>query len=190
LDYSQQDDRALLELIKAGHPGALDELYARYGRLVYSIALYVTNDTVAAEDVTLQVFTKVWEKGDLYRPERGSARVWLTTLTRNHAIDILRQEKAHTRIESQLMAETSILPETYRRKTESEVDLRLRQELVRSAIGQLTEQQRQVLIMAYFLGYTHTEIANELGLPLGTVKTRIRSAIQELRQLLESQRTT
>jgi RNA polymerase sigma-70 factor (ECF subfamily) len=116
-------------------------------------------------------------------------RVWLTTLTRNHAIDMLRQEKAHTRIERQLMAEALILPETYRRKTESEVDLRLQQELVRSAIGQLTELQRQVLIMAYFLGYTHTEIANELGLPLGTVKTRIRSAMQELRQLLGNQRT-
>lgn len=189
MDYSQQDDGALLELIKSGLPSALDELYVRYSRLVYSIALYITRDTVAAEDVTLQVFAKVWEKGELYRSERGSVRVWLATLTRNHAIDLLRRERVHNRIEGQLMAEASILPETYWGKTESEVDLRLRQDLVRSAVGQLTEQQRQVLIMAYFLGYSHSEIANELGLPLGTVKTRIRSAIQALRQLLGNQRT-
>jgi RNA polymerase sigma-70 factor (ECF subfamily) len=88
-----------------------------------------------------------------------------------------------------MMAEASIFPERYQGNTESEVDLRLRKELVRSAVGQLTEQQQQVLIMAYFLGYTHTEIADKLGLPLGTVKTRIRTAIQELRQLLGIQRT-
>jgi RNA polymerase sigma-70 factor (ECF subfamily) len=189
LDQSQQDDQALLELIKSGLPSALDELYARYSRIVYGIALYVTGDADAADDITLQVFTKVWEKGILYRPERGSVRVWLTALARNHAIDLLRRERTHTRIEDHVMAEALIFAEAYQGNTESEVDLRLRKELVRSAIGQLTDQQRQVLIMAYFHGYTHMEIDDELGLPLGTVKTRIRSAIQELRQLLGIQRT-
>ena len=185
LDYSPLDDGALLRLILDGQTNALSELYDRYSRLVYSVAVQITGEQGAAEEITLDVFTKVWEKADSYRSDRGSVRVWLMGMTRNRAIDDLRRDDARLNTQRKLWAEKTSSSISLERNPESVVDLDMRKELVRVAINQLTEEQRDVLALAYFQGYTQSEIAQLRGLPLGTVKTRIRSGIQKLRQLLK-----
>ena len=185
MDYSSLDDGALLRLILDGQTNALNELYDRYSRLVYSVAVQISGEQGAAEEITLDVFTKVWEKAYSYRSDRGSVRVWIMGMTRNRAIDDLRRDDARLNTQRKLWAEKTSSSREIERNPESMVDLDMRKERVRAAINQLTEEQRDVLALAYFQGYTQSEIAQLRGLPLGTVKTRIRSGIQKLRQLLQ-----
>lgn len=185
MDYSKLEDHALVALIMNERANALDELYSRYGRYVYSIALHMLRDGAAAEEITLDIFTKVWQKAGTYRADRGTVRVWLSGMTRNRAIDILRREKVRSNVKHQLWIEMSASSVVGERKPEAVVDLRLRKERVRWAINQLSAKQREVLALAYFQGYTQSEIAELCNLPLGTVKSRIRSGLQTLRRLLQ-----
>jgi RNA polymerase sigma-70 factor, ECF subfamily len=185
LDYAQLDDSVLLGLIVDARADALNELYSRYGRLVYGIALHVVGDRAAAEEIALDIFTKVWEKADSYRSDRGSVRVWISSMTRNRAIDVLRKENVRSDVRRRVWAENTSLPITHERNPESAADLNMRKERLLAAINELSVEQRKVLALAYFQGYTQSEIAQLCDLPLGTVKTRIRSGIQKLRQLLQ-----
>lgn len=185
MNYTQLDDNALVKLIIDEQANALNELYSRYGRLVYSIALQMLGDGAAAEEITIDIFTKVWEKAETYRTERGTVRVWITSMARNRAIDILRRENVRSNVKRQLWAEMSAAPVTVERKPEATVDRHQRQEQLRQAINQLSDKQRDVLALAYFQGYTQSEIAALRNLPLGTVKSQIRAGIQKLRQLLQ-----
>lgn len=187
LDYSKLDDGTLLRLIKEGQANALNELYDRYGRLVYSVSFQIVDEQAAAEDVTLEVFTKVWEKAGTYRPDRGNVRAWLTGMTRNRSIDVLRRDDVRLNTQRKIWAEAVSTAPTIDRDLESTIDLGMRKESLREAINQLTEEQRDLLALAYFQGYTQREIAQLCGLPLGTVKTRIRSAVQKLRKLLQEE---
>ena len=184
MDYTQFDDDVLLRLITEAQANALDELYSRYGRLIYSVALQMVGVQATAEEITLDIFTKVWEKADTYRSDRGIVRTWLTGMTRNRAIDVLRRDAVRLNVQRRIWAEMTTLPKTIDRSPETAVDLRMRKERIQIAIKQLSEKQRDVLALAYFQGYTQSEIAQLCNLPLGTVKTRIRSGIQKLRQLL------
>jgi RNA polymerase sigma-70 factor (ECF subfamily) len=185
LDYSQFDDGVLLRLILDGQANALNELYSRYGRLVHSIALYIVREQASAEEISLDVFTKAWEKAGTYRSDRGSVRVWLTSMARNRAIDVLRRDNVRAKVQRKVWAEASSESKSIERNPESDVDLTLRKEQLQSAFNQLTEDQRDVLTLAYFQGYTQSEIAQLRNLPLGTVKTRIRAGILKLRQILQ-----
>ena len=188
LDYTQIDDPALLRLIADGQTKALDELYSRYGRLVYTVAFRVIGEQASAEEITLDVFSKVWQKADTYRSERGNVRVWIASMARNRAIDVLRRKNVQLNVQQKFWAEKMVsLPNSIERSPESTVDLLMRKERITVAINQLTEEQRQVLALAYFRGYTQSEIAKLLDLPLGTVKTRIRSGMQMLRRLLKEE---
>jgi RNA polymerase sigma-70 factor (ECF subfamily) len=187
LIYSELDDEALLRLISDGHAKALGELYDRYGRLIYSIAIRIVGEQGAAEEITLDIFTKVWDKADSYRPDRGAVRTWLSGMTRNRAIDNLRREKVRQNTQRKLWVEKTSSTITIDRGPESKVDLSMRKERLRSAISRLSEDQQEVLALAYFQGYTQSKIAQHLDLPLGTVKTRIRSAIIKLRSLLKEE---
>lgn len=185
MDYSQFDDAALLRLIEKADANALNELYGRYSRLVYSVALHMVGEQATAEEIALDVFTKTWEKAETYRPDRGSVRVWLTGMTRNRAIDVIRHDKVRSNTQLKVWAAFAAEPKTIERKPEADVDLHIRKERVQSAINQLADDQRDLLALAYFQGYTQSQIAKLRNLPLGTVKTRIRAGIQRLRQLLE-----
>ncbi len=187
MDYSKLEDGALLLLITEGQPNALNELYGRYSRLVYSVSLQIVGEQATAEDVTLDVFTKVWEKANTYRPDRGNVRVWLTGMTRNRSIDILRRDNVRINAQRKIWAEAASATSTIERNSESIVDFGMRKESLIEAINQLTEEQRDLLALAYFQGHTQSEIAKLRNLPLGTVKTRIRSAIQKLRELLQEE---
>lgn len=183
MDYSTLDDATLVALIAHTHPRALSELYERYHRLVFSLAFNSVGDAATAEEITLDVFTRVWKKATTYRADQAKVVTWLISITRNCAIDILRQHKA--RLEHDSAWAEAASPHLY--NPEEVVDRLLQQGRVRAAVAQLTPEQQQALALAFFQGYTHHQIAETLAQPLGTVKTRIRAAMQKLRQMLQDE---
>jgi len=187
MDYSHVNDETLLQLIARSQENALSELYDRYGRLVYSVAMNSLADAERAEEITQDVFVRVWEKAETYRVEQGRVATWLTSITRNRCIDILRHSRA--RHENLLISweEAENLDPPSPQNVEWEVDLAQSQRQVRWAVSQLPEEQKQALGLAFFQGLSHPEIAQTLGEPLGTVKTRIRLGMQKLRQLIQAE---
>jgi RNA polymerase sigma-70 factor (ECF subfamily) len=187
MDYTRFDDETLLRLIARSHERALSELYDRYNRLVYTVALSALGDPARAEEVTQDVFVRVWEKAETFRAEQGRTATWLAGITRNRSIDIYRRSQArleHLHI-SWEEAESLNPPDPV--DVEAEVDLAQRQQQVRWAVTQLPEDQKQALGLAYFRGLSHPEIAQALGEPLGTIKTRISLGMKKLRLLLQAE---
>jgi RNA polymerase sigma-70 factor (ECF subfamily) len=185
LDYSQYSDQTLLRLIAHAQEAALGELYDRFSRLVFSIAVSSVGNSAIAEEITQDVFLRVWEKADTYQVEQGQVKTWIASITRNRSIDVIRRR--NIRPEGHLSPWDEVfehnLPDGI--EIENSVEVLQRRELVRRAIEQLPEEQRQALSYAYFQGYTHREIAQVLDQPLGTIKTRIRLAMQKLRRILQ-----
>lgn len=188
MDYSKLDDEALFQFISRKQANALNELYSRYSRLIFSVTLHILGEQATAEETTLDVFMKVWQRADTYRSDRGSVRVWLTSMARNRAIDVLRQQGVRSNAQHKFWAEETSKPLSNELIPERAVDINLRKKRIRNAIIQLPEEQQFVLELAYFQGYSQSEIAKLYDLPLGTVKTRIRLAIQKLRKLLQDDR--
>jgi RNA polymerase sigma-70 factor (ECF subfamily) len=187
MDYSTLDDATLLRLLEQAHTDALGELYDRYNRLVYSIAYAIIGEQATAAEITLDVFTHVWQKAHTYHPERAKVSTWLTAISRNRAIDILRQQSIRPEFNSIGWDGVSVAAVPHVHDLEDEVELTLQRERVRAALAQLPVEQQKVLALAYFKGYTQQQIADTLQQPLGTVKTRVRQAIKKLRQLLQSE---
>ena len=184
MDYTRLNDEALLRLIAHSQENALSELYDRYSRLVFSIALNTLAIPERAEEVTQDVFIRVWEKASTYDAEQGRVVSWLTSIARHRSIDLYRQTLTrHEELNlSWQEAESIDLPDG--QNVEREVDLLQRQQRIRRAVAQLPPEQKQALGMAFFQGLTHPEIAEALGEPLGTVKTRVRLGMQKLRSIL------
>lgn len=174
---------ALIRRIASGDQGALGELYDSASRQVYGLALRVLSDPGAAEEVALEVFTQIWRTAPTYDVRRGTPSAWLLTMARSRAIDRLRsgaQERRRAEpieVVEGTASSDSASPETQAVQSE-------RRGRVLAALGGLPSEQRQVIELAYFGGLSHSEIAGELGLPLGTVKTRIRLAMSHLRGAL------
>jgi RNA polymerase sigma-70 factor, ECF subfamily len=185
VNYSILEDVELLKLIARAQPDALSELYDRYHRLVFSLALNSVADYATAEEITLDVFTRVWEKAATYQADRAKVTTWLLSMTRHRSIDLLRQRNNHLERNQVNWADISAPAEPIDNSPEDMVELALQQESIRAAIAQLPTEQKQALALAYFRGYTHRQIAEILQQPLGTVKTRLRSAMQKLRQMLQ-----
>lgn len=184
MDYEKLDDEALLRLISRSHEAALGEFYERYGRLVYSMAFNVIGDADMAEEITQDVFLRVWEKAETYRAEQGKVSTWLVSITRHRAIDLLRRARIRPEGNRAAWAEELDLEFPNPTSAEGEAEHSQRRQLVRRALAQLPPEQRLALSYAFFQGYSHSEIARLLNEPLGTVKTRIRLAMQKLRQIL------
>ncbi len=187
MKYAALDDETLIRQIAAAHTEALGALYDRYARLVFSLAYHTVGNYAAAEEITQDVFTNIWEKAATYRPDQGKVSTWLTSIARHRAIDTLRRQGA--RPERRSIDWAAAAPTALPRLAgpEDAVLAHLERQRVRSAVATLPEDQRLVLSLAFFEGKTHSEIAAELGQPLGTVKTRIRLAMQKLRQLLQDE---
>ncbi len=170
---------------------ALGVLYDRYGRLVYSIAIRVTGDAETAEEITQDVFVKVCDGARQYNPDMAKVSSWLISITRHRAIDELRRRGS--RPESNRadwpddlgLDHTEGLPES--ESVEEVVEISSRQRLVRQIVAELPPDQRQVLGLAFFKGLSHSQIAQYLDAPLGTVKSRIRLAMQKLRDTIIEQ---
>ena len=187
MDVKQLDDPSLLKLVAKREESALTELYDRYGRLVFSVAVNIIGDRQMAEEITLDVFMRVWEKFHTYQSERAKISTWITRIARNRAIDALRREEVRPIKGSIPWAEVSPEPTASGGNPELDTHLALEQQRVRAAVARLPEEQKEALALAFFKGYTHSEIAQYLDQPLGTVKGRIRAGMQNLRLMLRDE---
>ncbi len=172
------EDAALLEAVAQQDQSAMAELFDRYSRLVYSISLRVLKEPSLAEDVMQEVLFQVWRSPGGFIAQRGSLCAWLSVVARNRSIDVLRRRAHQEPLEGLTVPE----PRSMARSVEDE----LLMNEVRSAVMELPEEQLSSLQMAYFDGMTHTEIAERTGIPLGTVKTRIRTGLSAVRKVLQT----
>lgn len=185
MDYSAYDDQTLLALINAAQPEALNTLYQRYSRMVYSLAMHMVSNHETAEEITLDVFIRVWHRSQTYQPKQGRVSTWLISMTRNRAIDYLRAQQ--TRLDQSALRWEDILhalPPSTNGNPEQTLEQSLNHAQIHRVLSQLPPEQQIPLILAFFKGRTHREIAETLNEPLGTIKTRIRLALQKLRRML------
>jgi RNA polymerase sigma-70 factor (ECF subfamily) len=173
----------LLARVAQRDASALGALYDLAGGAVHGVCRRILRDPSDAEEASMDVFLQVWQKASRFDPERGDALTWLLTLARSRAIDRLRARGAARRHETEL-DERHDAPSS-EPGPETRSSLAERAALVRGALSELPEEQREVLELAYFEGLTHSEIAERLAQPLGTAKSRIRLALQRLRRTLE-----
>jgi RNA polymerase sigma factor (sigma-70 family) len=182
-DLAHLSDEALVALVQRGDEAALGELYDRYGRPAYALAVRVLRDDALAEDAVQEAFLSVWRTAGRFVPERARAGTWIMTLVHRRAVDLVRREE-HRRVEP---LETA--PEPQAGSTEESAWLRLEGERVRSALRQLPDQQRETIELAYYGGFTQSELADRLGQPLGTIKSRMFAGLTRLRELLSEGET-
>lgn len=186
-DYARYGDETLIGMIAQSQEQALTQLYDRYNRLVFSLALAIVNDRDTAEEITLDVFMRVWQKAGTYRADQAKVSTWLTHIARHHAIDVLRRravrvDQSAIHWEDAISNIESPLPDP-----QESAELSLRRERIHAALAQLPAEQKQALTLAYFGGYTQSQIAEILAEPLGTIKTRLRLAMQKLRDFLDEE---
>lgn len=190
MDYDKFDDDQLLGLIAQRQVEALDQLYARHSRPIFSLTLMIVGDRSTAEEITLDVFMRVWQKAATYRPERASVSTWLTHIARHHAIDVLRRRSVRPDHAALVWddvksgwADSGADPE----ELTQQVQLRQR---VRVALEKLPAEQERALMLAYFRGLSQSQIAEALRQPLGTIKTRIKLGMHKLRDLLREEQNS
>jgi RNA polymerase sigma-70 factor (ECF subfamily) len=188
--YRELDDEGLMQRLGYQDLSAFRALYSRYGNLVYSVALRVVRDPQVAEDMSQEIFLRLWRKPEGYAATRGKFGTWLTSVTRNRAVDEIRSRNRRYRHETASPEEQErdfAGPENDNPALRAEVSDQRR--LIRIALQGLPKEQRETIELAYFGGLTQQEIAERLNQPLGTVKTRIRLAMQKLRVALTPQLT-
>ena len=181
------DNQDLIALIVQKNEQALAELYDRSHRLIFSVAFNIVGRQEDAEEITLDVFTSVWEKAHTYQQDRAKPNTWLTRMARNKAIDLLRRENVRPSKHSISWSDVSPEPTSQILSPEAIAKEEAEKQRIRQAVAALPETQQEVLALAYFKGYSHSEIASTLDLPLGTVKGRIRSGMQKLRAALQDE---
>jgi RNA polymerase sigma-70 factor (ECF subfamily) len=179
------DDGAVLQRIATGEDTALAELYDRYAQVLYTLGMRILRSVQESEDIVQEVFIQVWKKADSYDSQKGTVYTWLVTMMRNRAIDRLRSKgfkHAMQHVDPAgivLFADpSSSNPHSHAVRTES-------QNVVLGTLKQLSVEQQQVLALAYYEGFSQSEIAKRLNIPLGTVKSRMRHGLQSMRSKLK-----
>jgi RNA polymerase sigma-70 factor (ECF subfamily) len=182
----QDSDAALITRVAQGDVAALDTLYVRYARPVFSLAVRMLGDAADAEEVTQDVFERVWRAAHRFDPARGPGGTWLLTMTHHVAIDTLRKRQRRPVPTHGAVADLALdlLPDTSLDIGESTVRT-IEAEQIRRAVRSLPPPQRHAIELAYFAGLSHVDIAAALGEPLGTVKSRIRRGMVRLRAALD-----
>jgi RNA polymerase sigma-70 factor (ECF subfamily) len=178
---ADRTDRAWMERLANGDLGALDLLYEQYGAMAFSIAYRITGDRAAAEDVVQDAFLGAWRNAARYVDARGTVRTWLLSIVHHRAIDALRRRRPTVELPESEAALPATLPDTW-----AEVAHRIDREAVQSALTRISDVQREAIELAYFGGLTQTEIADRTGVPLGTVKGRLRLGLSGLRAALHA----
>jgi RNA polymerase sigma-70 factor, ECF subfamily len=175
-------DEALIARLAAGvDEPALSELYDRYQALMYGLALRITRDTAMAQDAVQEAFIGVWRNASKYSASKASVRTWILSITHHRAIDLIRRRRATAAIpEDDAPGDAFTTPDVW-----PDVVRAVDAAAVRVALGALPDLQRRAIEMAYFDGLTQTEIADKTGAPLGTVKSRVRLGLIQLRRELE-----
>src|SRR5919197_489200 len=163
-DLAHLSDEALVALVARADDSALAELYDRYGGVAYGLALRIVRDRTLAEDAVQEAFLAIWRSAARFVPERAKASTWILTLVHRRAVETAQQATADT--------------------TEDEAWLRLQRSRVQEALRRLPDQQREALELAYYGGFTQSELADRLGEPIGTIKSRMFTGLARLRELL------
>jgi RNA polymerase sigma-70 factor, ECF subfamily len=184
-DFSRLADEDLMQLMRTGDARAFETVYDRHADVAFSLAYRMVGTRPRAEDVVQEAFLSIWRSGARYDSARGSVRTWVLGIVHNRAIDSLRRHLAHDkrRASDEGLAERLPAPE----RTELEVARRSEAAAVRAAMDELPPDQQRVVELAYFGGFSHSEIATMLEAPVGTVKGRMRLALAKLRSALEAE---
>jgi RNA polymerase sigma-70 factor, ECF subfamily len=175
---NQPPELALLQRIQTGDEDALLALHSQYANLVYSVAYHILNDPMTAEEVTQDTFMRLWKKSASFDPQKGRFVTWLLTVTRRLAIDVLRQQQRREPRAGMLFMDED--PTLWENILSVEGSSELRRSL-KSVLNELPTEQRDLIVLVYFYGLSHSDLAETLNIPLGTVKTRIRLGMQKLR---------
>ena len=179
--HTHLSDEALVALVARGDEDALAELYDRMGRVAFGLAFRVLRDERHAEDAVQEAFLVVWRTASSFRAERAKASTWILTLVHRRAVDLVRREER--RRAEPLADEPNLGGEA--EATEEAAWLRFERERVQSALKQLPDTQREAIELAYYGGFTQSELAERLGVPLGTIKSRMFAGLARLRELLD-----
>jgi RNA polymerase sigma-70 factor (ECF subfamily) len=179
--HAHLSDEALVALVARGDEDALAELYDRVGRIAYGLALRVLRDERHAEDAVQEAFLQVWRSAATFRAERAKASTWILTLVHRRAVDLVRREERRQAEPLVDEADLAQAPE----QTEEAAWLRFERERVQTALKQLPDTQREALELAYYGGFSQSELADRLGVPLGTIKSRMFAGLARLRELLD-----
>jgi RNA polymerase sigma-70 factor (ECF subfamily) len=180
---AERSDEELLQAISAHDVTSLEAFYARYGGLAFSLALRVTANRETAEEVVQEAFLSTWRRASTYEPGRGSARTWLLGIVHHRAIDMVRARVSRgPTVVLDDIGEISGGGDPW-----PEVQQTLDRETIVGALGSLPDEQRRCIELAYFGGYSYPEIAQQLNVPLGTIKSRLRLGLQRMRALLVEQ---
>jgi RNA polymerase sigma-70 factor (ECF subfamily) len=177
-ELAHLSDEALVALAARSEQAALEELYDRYGRAAYGLALRVLRDGALAEDAVQEAFLAVWRTAPRFVPERGAASAWILTLVHRRAVDVVRREQRRRADPLEQVMEQG------GGGADEEAWLRLQRERVQAALQQLPDPQREALELAYYGGFTQSELAERLGQPIGTIKSRMFAGLARLRELL------
>ncbi len=189
LSTNEQDDAVLVERLASGDVEVIGTLYDRYGRLIYTLALRIVHETGVAEEITQEVFVRLWRAAASFHRERGTVHSWLLRITHNLALNEVRRQQSRP-----ISADTfdwvtdgeQLPDEQLENDPQQMVVLRERSAMIQSALRQLPEPQRQVIELAFYGGLSQAEIAAALGFPIGTVKSRIRLGMFRLREVLST----
>ncbi len=179
--HTHLSDEALVALVARGDEPALAELYDRVGRVAFGLAFRVLRDERHAEDAVQEAFLTVWRTAASFRAERAKASTWILTLVHRRAVDLVRREE---RRRTEPLTDEPAL-ESAAESTEEAAWLRFERERVQSALRQLPDVQREAIELAYYGGFSQSELAERLGVPLGTIKSRMFAGLARLRELLE-----
>ena len=177
-NLAHHSDEALLALCSRADENALGELYDRYGRVAYGLALRIVRDRSLAEDAVQEGFLAVWRSAGAFLAEQGKPSTWILTLVHRRAVDIVRREE---RRRADPLGDTD---EPSGEATDEEAWLRAQRQVVQEALRKLPPEQREAIELAYYGGFTQSELAERLGEPLGTIKSRMFTGLTRLRELL------
>jgi RNA polymerase sigma-70 factor (ECF subfamily) len=181
---SARDDATIREALTAGRADALAEAYDLYSAAVYGIALRITHDHGAAEDVTQEVFVDLWQRPERYDPGQAPLRGWLCMIARRRAIDWRRRQATRDRYTLLLAGQAVPAP-----NVEEDVEASTMAKLVRAAVHELPPLYREAIALAYYYGLTYREVAVELGIPEGTAKYRLRTGLRRIGDSMGAVRT-
>jgi RNA polymerase sigma-70 factor, ECF subfamily len=181
-DIRDLADEEVMQLVQTGDPRAFELLYDRHGGAAFSLAYRMVGKQAAAEDVVQEAFLSIWRSRLRYDQTRGSVRTWLLGIVHNRGVDALRRSTAHDRRRETFDG----VEERHEARERTDVEVARREEArnVRGALKTLPDEQRQTIELAYFGGYTHSEIADLLDQPVGTVKGRMRLGLEKMRRQL------
>lgn len=176
------DDALMQRLAVNGDPDALSQLYDRYQAQMYGLAMRITNDAGMAQDAVQEAFVGIWRNAKRYSDSRASVRTWILAITHHRAIDLVRRRRATSSLtDADPASEALALPDVW-----PEIARATDAAAVRSALERLPREQREAIELAYFGGLTQAEIAERVSAPLGTIKSRVRLGLRQLRRQLET----